>query len=57
MSGYMRSRYYIDDDGNFENENEVERALENGDLEELDSGNLYDSDTGTVYWRDGSVKE
>lgn len=57
MSEYMRDRYRMDDDGNFETPKEAERALKNDDLEELPSGNLYDAETGTVYWPDGTKKE
>ena len=57
MSEYMRDRYRMDDDGNFETPKEAERALKNDDLEELSNGNLYDANTSTVYWPDGTKKE
>lgn len=54
---WIKNHYDLDDEGNFENESEFERALKNGDLTSCNFGRYYyDRETGQEYWPDGTKK-
>ena len=54
---YLNDHYRVNNEGEIETEEELMRAVENGDLEELSSGTYYDRSTGIEYWSDGTIKE
>ena len=51
---YNSEHYRMNANG-FESQEELERALDNGDLEEIDNG-YWDRQTGEEYWPDGEKK-
>ncbi len=53
---WINDHYLIDDDGNFENDEEIQEAVDNGDLKELSDGSYWDPETDTEYWWDGEKK-
>ena len=54
---YLNDHYRVNNEGEIETEEELMRAVENGDLEELSRGTYYDRSTGIEYWADGTIKE
>ena len=46
---WMDDHYRMDEDGNFETLADYNRAVGNGDLEELSNGRYYDRETNTEY--------
>lgn len=55
MSSYNEDHYRMGKDG-FETKAEYERAIANGDIEQLSNGRGWDRQTGKEYWSDGSEK-
>ena len=55
MAWKLSNDYVVDNDGNLD-ENEVENAKDNGDLEELTDGSLYCRYTGECFWFDGTKR-
>lgn len=54
--GWLSDHYNLDDDGNFEDQDEFDRAFNNGDIKTGDGTNRYDPDTGQDYWPDGTKR-
>ena len=48
--------YKRDSDGSFWDEDEAERAADNGDIKRLFGGGYYDPDSKDEYWPDGTKK-
>lgn len=46
---WQMDEHYRMKDGNFETASEYERAVKNGDLEQLSNGRYYDKETNTEY--------
>ncbi len=42
--------------GDYDSQEEIERAYENGDIDCLSNGRYYDRETGEEYWWDGTRK-
>lgn len=55
MAWRISNSYDVDDDGNI-SEDELDTALENGDLEELTNGDYYCRYSGETFWFDGTKK-
>ena len=49
IMSWMDDHYRMDEDGNFETLADYNRAVGNGDLEELSNGHYYDRETNTEY--------
>ena len=56
MRSYNDGIYNKEEDGDFATQAEIERAYENGDLEQLSNGNFYDKQTGEEYYPDGTKR-
>ena len=54
MSEYMKDHYKMDNDGSFKNQDEIDRAVKDGNLKEYDS--RYIDVDGNEYYKDGSPK-
>lgn len=52
---WNQDHYRMDDEG-FASQAEMDRAVNNGDLEELSNGSYWDRQTGDEYWSDGTKK-
>ena len=51
--GYIRDKY-----GNYKDENEVKKAVENKILKPFNNGKfVYDPNTGQQYWADGTKRK
>lgn len=53
--GWLSDHYRLNDDG-FEDQDEYEEAIDNGDIKLLFNGSGWDPETDTEYWSDGTKK-